>query len=425
MSINVKFYICFFLLLSVCPQISFAQSAKAKEIDAYLTPFAKAGQFSGVVLVAQDGKVIYEKAFGLANADFKIPNQVNTRIGIASITKLMTGVIAERLTEEKKISAEEKINKYIPDFPNGEKITIQMLRSHRSGIPHRVIEPEDESLSYTSAEIVEKIKQAKFAFEPGTQRLYSSAGFAVLARVLEIASGKSYAELLQEYVFMPAEMKDSLNFNGEMIIERRAQDCLLAPNGFINAPLKDYSFLVGAGSVFSTAKDVYKFGEAILDGKLGETIKSVYARNNEVSGIGFTNGHYAFFKINGGKKWGYVLVSNLASGANEMILPNLESILDDKKVPAPVIPNPKIVPNSNKNLSDFTGRFLRQGGGDLEIFARNNMLVSSEFLFYPTKPDCFFEYKFYGEICFVRDDAGKIKQLEWATPTVKSIWVRQ
>ncbi len=417
--------IYFMLLLLLYPQTSFGQSSKAKEIDAYITPFAKAGHFSGVILATQDGKVIYEKAFGLANADFKIPNQVNTRIPIASITKLMTGAILHRLVEEKKISLEDKLSKYIPDFPSGEKITILMLRTHRSGLPHRILKPEEESLSYTSAEMVEKIKQAKVAFEPGTQRLYSSTGYTVLARVLEIASSKSYAELLQEYVFTPADMRDSLNFDSEMIIERRAQDYLLAPNGLINAPLKDYSFLVGAGSVISTAKDVYKFSEAVLDGKFGEATKSANVMNNEIIASGFTNGHYSFSKINRDKKWGYVLVSNLASGANEMIRSNLESILDGKEAAAPLIPNPKIIPNPNKNLSEFNGKYLRQGVASVEIVAKNNILVSSEFLFYPTKPDCFFEYKFYGEVCFVRDDTGKIKHIDWATPVSKSIWVKQ
>src|ERR1051325_787044 len=102
-------------------QTSFAQADKTKQFDSFITPFANANEFAGVVLAAENGKVIYEKAFGLANADFKIPNQVNTRIGIASITKYMTLVILTRLGEEKKISLAVKLNQYIPDFPNGTK----------------------------------------------------------------------------------------------------------------------------------------------------------------------------------------------------------------------------------------------------------------------------------------------------------------
>src|SRR4030095_10564895 len=152
------------LLLSLV-STGFAQSDKSAKIDKFITPFAQSSQFSGVVLASENGKVIYEKPFGLANADYKIPNQLNTRIGIASITKYMTSVILTRLVESNKIALADKLNKYIPDFPNGDKITIEMLARHRSGIPHRIMPPEAESLAYTSAEFVEKVKQAKLAFE--------------------------------------------------------------------------------------------------------------------------------------------------------------------------------------------------------------------------------------------------------------------
>lgn len=410
----------------VFPPAAAGQIPKAQEIDNYIKPFVDANQFSGVVLAAQEGKVIYEKAFGLANADFRVPNQPDTRFGIASITKLMTVVILDRLIGEKKIAPEDKLSKFIPDFPNGDKITVQLLRSHRSGIPHRVMRPEEESLPYTSAEFVEKVKGAKLAFEPGAQRLYSSAGYAVLARALEIASGKPYAQLLREYVFTPADMKDSLDFNGEAIIDRRSQDYLLESGGVVNAALKDYSFLVGAGSVYSTARDVHKFGEAVLDGKYGEAARASLVRENEISGNGSTNGHRAYFKINRAKKWGFVFVSNLNSGANDMVQAALESILDGKPAAPPAVPSPKIIPNPNKNLSEFLGRYVREGGGgSFEMNIKNDTLRAGEIKLYPTGVDRFFEYRFYGDVRFVRDAAGRVKEIKWASPGLTSTWVRQ
>lgn len=411
---------------ALLPPVAAAQTPKAQEIDNYIKPFADARQFSGVVLAAQDGRVIYEKAFGLANADFRIPNRPDTRFGIASITKLMTVVILQRLIEEKRIAPEDRLSKFIPDFPAGDKITIQMLRSHRSGIPHRVMRPEEESLPYTSAEFVEKVKAARLAFEPGAQRLYSSAGYAVLARALEIASGKPYARLLQEYVFTPAGMNDSLDFDGEAIMERRSQDYLLEAGGVVNAALKDYSFLVGAGSVYSTARDVYKFGEAVLDGKFGEAARASLVRENELSGSGMTNGHRAYFKINRAKKWGFVFVSNLASGANDMVQAALESILDGKPVAPPAVPAPKIAANPNKSMSDFLGRYVRSdGNGSFEIAVKDGQLRAGDFKLYPTGVDRFFDYRFYGDVQFVRDAAGKVKEIKWASPGFVSTWVKQ
>jgi CubicO group peptidase (beta-lactamase class C family) len=401
-----------------------AQVDKAKRIDAFLRPFVQANQFSGVVLASENGKVVYEKAFGYANADFKIPNEKNTRIGIASITKLMTAVIRTRLVEEKRISMDDKLSKYIPDFPNADKITIEMLSSHRAGIPHRVMPPEREAVPHTSVEMVERIKEAKPLFEPGARRSYSSGGYTLLARVLEIASGKSYAQLLDEYVFKPAAMRDSLDFDSHSIMERRAQDYLLDQNGLINAALKDYSFLVGAGSVFGTAADLNRFAEAIVDGRYGETVKTNLAGGETVAGSGSTNGHRAYLEIEKNKKYSYVVLANLSCGAYDMIQQGVRDIMQGKDVAAPVIVQPKIIPNPNKDLTEFLGRYRMQDGTENEIFLRNGQLTTQEIKLYPTAADCFFEYKYFGNVCFVRDTAGKIKEIQWRGSNFSLTWTK-
>ncbi|MEZ5344615.1 MAG: alpha/beta fold hydrolase [Pyrinomonadaceae bacterium] len=401
------------------------ENTTAKKIDDYITPFVRAGHFSGVVLAAENGKVIYEKAFGLANADFDIPNQLNTRIGIASITKSMTSVILTRLIEEKKIAADDKIDKYITDFPSGDRITIEMLARHRSGISHRVMPPEFETVPYTSAEFVEKVKQSKLEFEPDSKRLYSSAGYSVLARCLEIASGKTYSELLEEYVFRPAGMKDSLHFGGETIMKHRAQDYLRDGDGIYNASIKDYSFLVGAGSVFGTAGDVYKFGEAILDGKYGEAVRTGLVGKTVFSSSGSTNGHRAYIEIEKDNKYGYVILSNLSTGAFDVISQGITDILQGKEIPPPTVPEPQIIPNPNRNTDEFLGRYRRENGSEFEFVIKDKGFYAGDIKLLPIREDCFFDFKFYGEVCFVRDDNGKIKHISWASPGFTSVWVRQ
>lgn len=412
------------LVLSSFLQIASAQSEKARKIDEFITPFATANQFSGVVLVSENGKVIYERAFGIANADYKIPNQLNTRIGIASITKYMTSVILSRLVESNKIALSDKLNKYILDFPNGDKITIEMLARHRSGIPHRVMPPEAESLSHSAAEFVEKVKQAKLAFEPGTSRLYSSAGYSVLARVLEIVSGKTYSKLLEEHVFTPAGMTDSVDFEGDVVMERRAQDYYLSPTGLVNVPLKHYSFLVGAGSVYGSARDVYRFAEALLDGKYGEAVKTALVGQTTLSGSGSTNGHRSYFEIARDKKYGFVILANSA-GAFDLVSQGLLEILQGKEPTVTSFTIPKIIPNPNKKLTEFLGHYKRSDGGATEIILRNNSLYSGDIRLYPTKPDCFFEYRFFGNVCFIRDESAKIKEIKWKGYNFDLTWVKQ
>lgn len=405
--------VAIFALILLSPVLAIGQTSRSDQIDNFLKPFIAANQFGGQIVAEDNGKVIYHKAFGLANADFKIPNDLHTRIGIASITKQMTVVILTRLVEEKRISMSDKLSKFVPDFPQGDKITIDMLANHRSGIPHRVMPPEQEAIAYTSAEFVNMAKKAKLDFEPGARSLYSSGGYAVLARCLELASGKSYAELLQQYVFGPADMRDTMTFNGETVMDRRAQDYYPTPDGVMNVPLKDYSFLVGAGSVFGTADDVLKFAEAIVTGKYGEPIKTGWIKDNKVTGSGSTNGHRAYFEIDKDNKYGYAIVANM-SGAFDAISKGISEILQGKPPTAKFTPTPPIIANPNKDLNEFLGHYeVASGNPSNDVVLRNGYLYAGDVKLYPTKPDCFFEYRFFGSVCFNRDASNKVTGIKW------------
>ena len=401
-----------------------AQSNKAAKIDKLISGLAKTGHFSGILTASENGKIIYEKAFGIANADFKVPNTVNTRIGIASITKPMTAVILLKLVEEGKIRLEDPLSKYIPDFPSGEQITVEMLYRHRSGILHRVMSPEMESVSYTSAEMVEKVKAAKLAFAPGEKRLYSSGGYAVLARVLELASGKSYAQLLKQYVFEPGGMRDSVNFDSSAVMERRAQDYVLDEGGYRNASLKDYSFLVGAGSVFGPAGDVHKFAAAIVDGKYGEAVRNAQVTDGVFSASGSTNGHRAYVEMKADRSYGFALVSNLACGSVDIVQAGVKEILEGREPKNSAISVPKFDPAANPNLSGFTGKYKAESGSEIEIVARNGSLYSSDIRLYSVKPGCFFDFRFFGEACFV-SEGGKTKEIRWKGATFDITWAKQ
>lgn len=400
----------------------FAQT-DAEKIENFIKPFANANHFSGVVLAAKDGKVFYQKAFGLANVEHGVENKLNTKFGIASITKPMTYVVLTRLVEAKQISLSDKLTKYIPDFSGGDKITIEMISEHRSGIPHRVMPQEDEAKRYSPAEFVEKVKLAKLEFEPGTQDLYSSAGYAVLARALEIASGKPFHQLLQEYVFGPAEMGDTIDFDSRRIMMNKADCYLLGGNGYEAAPLKDYSFLVGAGSVFSTAENVYKFGTAQIDGKFGPVVKSAFVRNDVFSSNGSTNGFRANIRIDTAKKYGYVVVANIASGANDLIISNIRNLLEGKEMSTPVVPDPKIDTKVKNDLKEYVGRY-KLGGSGFEILIDGGALFAGPFKLLPMSKDKFYNFFGYAEVTFIRDAAGKVNGLEWVGSGGRSEWTR-
>ena len=384
------------------------------------------GKFSGIVIASQNGNIIYEKAFGMANAELKVPNALGSRIGIASITKPMTAIILTKLIEEQKLSLQDKLNKFIPDFPNGERITVDMLSRHRSGIPHRVMKEEEESRTYTSSEIVEKIKSAKLGFEPGAQESYSSGGYTVLARVLEIASGQSYSQLLQKYVFEPGRLSDTVDWNGPAIIERRTQEYVCDSSGYMNATPKDYSFLVGAGSVVSTANDLHKFGTAIIDGKYGSNVKTTLVRNGIMRSSGNTNGHRAYFEIKEDKSYGFVVLANMACGSFDFVQKGLAEILQGKEPTAKTLFVPKFVTNANKDLAEFTGHYkLNNSGSETDLLIKEGYLFANDIKLYPVKPDCFFDFKYFGEACFVRDSSNKVVTIRWKGLTFELIWTKQ
>jgi CubicO group peptidase (beta-lactamase class C family) len=387
-----------------------AQMKKVAEIDAYVKPLVAINQLSGVILASYNGEVIYEKAFGLAQAELGVPNRADTVFGIASVTKPMTVTVALRLIEEGKLGRQDKLSKWLPDFPKGEQITVEMLMLHRSGIPHRGTRPEEESLRYTAADMVEKAKQVPLAFEPGEREMYSSLGYSVLARVLELAAGKSYAQLLQEYVFNPAGMKDSTDFNGERILPRRAQDYLLEPSGLVHPPLKDYSFLVGAGSVFSTADDVYRFGESVLNGTYGASVKKQLVDEGVFGENGVTNGFRCYVWVE--KDFGFVVISNLQSGANDLLVRDLRNILQDKPVSPPSPPNFSFSRLSAQQLREYVGAYKFPNFTNT-IVLEGDQLISGDYKIFPIGKDRFFRLADYATLTFLRNADGTIKGLGW------------
>lgn len=412
------------VVLNTLAVLTTAQADPAKAIDEFISPYAKAGHFSGVVVAAKDGKILFEKAYGSAIAEHDVPNSPSTRFLIASITKPMTAVVLIRAIEAGKVRLEDKLSKYVPDFPRGDEITIEMLSRHTSGIPHRVTTPSEEAEPSSPAKMVEKAKTAKLEFDPGKGNLYSSTGYAVLARVLEIAFGKSFSELLEEHVLGPAALKDTVDFQSGLIIERRAEDYFLDGDHWTTTPLKDYSFLAGAGSVFGTARDVYSFGKAMTDGKFGELASANFVRNGVFSSNGSTNGFRANVRLDTNRGLGYALVSNLGSGANDVIIRALPDLIEGKQVEPTPVPNPVVDRNVKNELSDYSGTY-KLGNSGFEILEQDGELYAGPFKLLPLGKDRFYSFWSYAEIAFERGEDGKVKGLKWDGSGGVSEWTRQ
>ena len=248
--------------------------ARVEEIESLMTAYEEAGTFSGTVLVAEAGEVIYERAIGYANRDWGVRNATDTRYRIASITKTFTKVLVLQLAEEGLLSLDATIADYLPDYagPGADRITVQQLFDHRSGI---VGEPSVENLDrierdfFTRSQMLDLIASYGLAASPGQRWIYSNFGYYLLGAILESASGRTYGALLEERICVPAGIRDTLPDVTTQVIERRASGYSLDREGHLtlDVPL-DMSFVFSYGHLLSTTCDLFHFYEALVDGRL-------------------------------------------------------------------------------------------------------------------------------------------------------------
>jgi CubicO group peptidase (beta-lactamase class C family) len=238
-------------------------------VDAYLAPHLANRDFSGAVLIARRDTILLGKGYGMANCELNVANTLDTKFRIASVTKTFTAAAIVILIERGVVGLDDPLRKFIPDYPNGEKITVDQLLRHRAGIPV----PEDLEMRREHLEIeevIERFKHKPLDFEPGTGDQYSGSGYKLLAYIVQRASGRAYEEFLRDAVFRPLRMADTGEDRDEPILLNRASGYLPGPGpiGLKNAYWIDLSSAIGSGSLFSTAKDLHRWGRAVHSERL-------------------------------------------------------------------------------------------------------------------------------------------------------------
>jgi CubicO group peptidase (beta-lactamase class C family) len=405
------------LALALVPSVSLsAPNALARRIDAYVQPYLDDGHLSGSLLVARGGTILYERSFGMANRELGVPNTAETRFCVASITKPMTVVIAVQLLNEGRLAARDSIAKWFPHFPMGDRITVEDLLQHRSGIPHRVTTHADETESVSASDMVAFAAKAKLDFEPGERSQYSSGGYAVLAAVLERASGKTYAELLEERVFRPAGMTHSVHADHRTIVPGRAVSYVFSPEGPVNAELMDYSFLVGAGSVFSTPRDLFRMMRTLLAGGYGQPASASLVRENGLSWSGRTNGFRSFLDYSMSDSLAVIFTGNMSTGAVEGISRDVPKLARGETVATPtrLAVQPVAVPVATMKRYEGSYRLPNGQTITLTVNEREKVMYSSDWLLIPTSETTFFSPQDYARVKVVlAEPGGEVERLDW------------
>lgn len=211
-----------FILLT---NLIYAQSLSEKVDNIIKTEFNEKDGPGGVFLISKKGKPIYEKAFGLANLELNVELQPNSVFQIGSMTKQFTSVAILLLEQEGKLNTSDYISTYIPDYPNGNKISIHHLLTHTSGIKDFTKTKglsEIAQKEMTPKMMVDFFKNEPGDFQPGEKFEYNNSGYVVLGYIIELVSGKTYEEFIKSYIFDKIGMNNSYYATDRKIIKNRA-----------------------------------------------------------------------------------------------------------------------------------------------------------------------------------------------------------
>jgi len=244
----------------------------SNEFDKMLAEKFKANEPGATILVARNSQIIYKKAFGMANLEFDIPMEVDDVFRIGSITKQFTAVAILQLMEHGKLNLQDNIIRFIPDYPTqGYKITIEHLLTHTSGIQsYTAMEDymERMTLDLKPAEMIDYFKNQPMKFEPGTKWEYSNSNYFLLGYIIEIITGKTYPDYVEENFFKPLGMNNSLYGSDTRIIKNRVDGYSKGENDFENAKPLSMTQPYSAGSIQSTVEDLFKWHQAVHSYKL-------------------------------------------------------------------------------------------------------------------------------------------------------------
>jgi CubicO group peptidase (beta-lactamase class C family) len=223
-------------------------------------------------LVYKNGETLYRKAFGMANLELGVKMTPEHVFELGSITKQFTAVSILMLMEQGKLSLEDEITKFLPDYPtNGQRITVHHLLNHTSGIKSYTNMGDLISfarIDRTPIEIIDYFKNAPMDFNPGEKWNYNNSGYILLGFIIEKVSGKSYADFIQEHIFEPLGMKNSFYGSKTKLIPKRASGYQPSEEGFRNADFISMTLPYAAGSLMSNVDDMLRWHKAIQNNEL-------------------------------------------------------------------------------------------------------------------------------------------------------------
>ena len=381
--------------------ISFQIYAKPtnQKIDKILNELFDKDGPGGVAIVVKDGKTIYRKAFGMANLELGVKMTPDFIFRIGSVTKQFTAAAIVQLAEQGKIDLTADITQYIKDFPtHGQKISIENLLTHTSGVKNFTSTKEwtqHKKMQYLSSiELVNFFKDQPMTMVPGEKYEYSNSNYVLLGRIIEIVSGQSYQQYLQDNIFNPLKMANTSYDSTKRIIKNRAYGYAKNGDVYENADYISMTQPFAAGAIVSTVDDLAKwqqglFSYQVISKKNLEKASEPFVLNNgDTAGYGYSWG------VNGWNIKGEPMISYNGSiagfkastkyltkkGVYVAILSNCRCNNGDdvsEQIAAIIIGSPyewKQINLSEKTLNSYEGVYTSDKHGERFVSFENNNL---------------------------------------------------
>ncbi len=282
-------------------QAANAQTSVANPaIDALFKDFSEANSPGAGVMVIRDGKPIFAKGYGLADIEDQIPCRTNTDFRLASVTKQFTAMAVLILADKKKLSLDENLSAFFPEFPAyGTNITVRHLLTHTSGlIDYEDIIPKGTEIAVLDRDVLRLLmKEDKTYFPPGTKFKYSNSAFSLLSLIVEVRSGMPFAQFLKQNIFGPLKMDHTLAYEqGLSTVPNRAFGYSHKDGSWQRTDQSLTSSVLGDGGIYSSVADLFYWDQGLyahklISSKLQEEAFTSHVETNE-GGVGYGFGWF-------------------------------------------------------------------------------------------------------------------------------------
>ncbi len=328
-----------------------------RKVDEYFTALTNLENFNGNVKVSKNGHIILDKVYNL-NSHFDSLNVTkDSKFIMASVSKVYIKFAILKLVELKKIKLTDNLSQFITDFPDGDRITIEQLIYHKSGLPRELTNYKNyESLPLNK--IIELAKSEKLQFEPGAQTLYSNVGYFLLHYIIDKSSKKGYNDFIEREIFKKMNLKNTGEYNSALQIQNFAcgfdrEDGKIIPTSHSSTNRFE------TGNYFATMDDLYEFSNNILSGKAlrKEIAIKMFGPDSLLVQAGGRSGYRAYFYKDLKTDVTFLFLANYTDIPFQDITEDVIRILEGKSYHVPQKVERRERQLTEEILKRYTGKF--------------------------------------------------------------------